>query len=357
MDKIGRKYSICIWSAVLSIGNAFQVGSQYPYWEVMLIGRIVAGLGVGGLLVVTPAFTCESAPAHIRAATVSCYNLFVTFGQVVANLVNFGTNELTGTVQWRPPIGLGWVWCLALGGGVLLFPDTPRHDFRHGRVDRAANTMAGYYMLAEMQAKLQIEEESKAGFMDIFTAPRMLYRVLLGCAVMAIQQLAGNNFFVYFGTSLFTSVGIPNPFVTAIILGVVNCVGTIPGLYLVEQFGRRRCLTIGASSNCIMFLIYASLGQFALTNSDGTNDQIIGYLMIVFACLFIFVFAATWGPMAWTVISEIFPSQFRSVGISLSCTSVWIFNFYIAFSTSFVVNAIGFAYGYFFAACAISLSH
>ncbi|KAI5357343.1 putative major facilitator, sugar transporter, major facilitator superfamily [Septoria linicola] len=99
-----------------------------------------------------------------------------------------------------------------------------------------------------------------------------------------------------------------------------------------------------------MFLIYASLGQFALTNSDGTNGQIIGYLIIVFACLFIFVFAATWGPMAWTVISEIFPSQFRSVGISLSCTSVWIFNFYIAFSTSFVVNAIGFAYGYFFAA-------
>lgn len=82
-DKIGRKYSISIWCAVLAIGNIFQVASQFPYWEVMLVGRIVAGFGVGGLSVVTPAYTSESAPAHIRGTTVSCYNLFVTLGQVI----------------------------------------------------------------------------------------------------------------------------------------------------------------------------------------------------------------------------------------------------------------------------------
>lgn len=126
---------------------------------------------------------------------------------------------------------------------------------------------------------------------------------------------------MYFGTTLFTGVGMENPFITAIILGAVNCIGTIPGLYMVssihallsivyelvvlteslqvEKFGRRKCLSLGAAFQCVTFLIYASLGQFALPPADGSegNNNTIGYLMIVFACLFIFCFAATWGPM------------------------------------------------------------
>lgn len=106
-------------------------------------------------------------------------------------------------------------------------------------------------------------------------------------------------------------------------------------------------------------MIYASLGQFALnpgaanaaTAPAGNNNQAVGYVMIVFACLFIAAFASTWGPMAWAVTSEIFPSRHRSVCISLCAASNWIFNFYIAFSTSYVVSGIGFSYGYVFAAC------
>lgn len=90
-------------------------------------------------------------------------------------------------------------------------------------------------------------------------------------------------------------MGLSNPFVTSIILGAVNFVTTFPGLYFVEKYGRRKCLMTGAAWQFICFLIFASLGKFALVNDDGTNNTSVGYVMIVFACLFIAAFASTWG--------------------------------------------------------------
>jgi MFS transporter, SP family, sugar:H+ symporter len=142
-----------------------------------------------------------------------------------------------------------------------------------------------------------------------------------------------------------------NPFVTQIILGAVNVATTFPGLYMVEKFGRRKCLSIGAAWMFMCYMVFASLGYFALENADGTNSTTIGYVMIVFACLFIAAFASTWGPMAWAVTSEIYPSRTRSVNIALSAASNWSFNFFIGFATPFITSSIGFAYGYVFAAC------
>lgn len=152
-------------------------------------------------------------------------------------------------------------------------------------------------------------------------------------------------------TTIFSSVGIDNPFITQIILGAVNVITTFPGLYMVEKFGRRKCLTLGAGWMFMCYMVFASLGYFALENPDGSNDQTIGYVMIVFACLFIAAFASTWGPMAWAVVSEIYPSRYRSVCIALCAASNWGFNFFIGFATPFITSDIGFAYGYLFAAC------
>lgn len=190
----------------MSIGNLFQIAVGYPYWYVHLIGRIIAGLGVGGLSVVVPAFQGEASPTHVRGAVVSCYQLFITIGILIANLVNFGTNELTGPVQWRLPVGLGWLWTLIMGIGILFFPETPRHEFRLGKVASATRSIAKYYgvserhqivrkQLEEMQEKLRIErEEGEHSLAEVFTGPRMMYRILLGMTIQALQQLTGEWF-------------------------------------------------------------------------------------------------------------------------------------------------------------------
>lgn len=139
----------------------------------------------------------------MRGAVVSCYQLFITIGILLANLVNFGTNDLTGSIQWRLPVGLGWLWTLIMGVGILFFPETPRHEFRFWKVDSATRSIAKYYgvserhhivrkQLEEMQYKLRVErEEGDHSLVEVFTGPRMMYRILLGMTIQALQQLTG----------------------------------------------------------------------------------------------------------------------------------------------------------------------
>ena len=307
--RLGRKYSVCLWCIIFIIGNCFQIAAQYPYWWIMMFGRIISGFAIGGLSVMVPAYQGESAPTHLRGAIVCCYQLFITIGILIAYLINFGTERIEGTASWRIPVGLSYLWALVLGLGILFFPETPRHDFRFGRVDKAAASIAKFYgisprhkvvkkQLEEMQEKLRIEQEGgDHSIWEVFTGPRMFYRTILGMTIQALQQMTGANFFFYYGTTIFAAVGLENPFVTQIILGAVNVITTFPGLYMVEKFGRRKCLTIGAGWMFMCFMVFASLGYFALEDEAGNNRSSIGYVMIVFACLFIAAFASTWGPM------------------------------------------------------------
>lgn len=360
--RLGRKYSICLWCIIFCLGNVFQIAAQYPYWWIMMMGRIISGFSIGGLSVMVPAYQGESAPAHIRGAIVCCYQLFITIGILIAYLINFGCVNLSGTPQWRVPVGISFFWAFVLGVGILFFPETPRHEFRHGNVESATHSIATFYgvsprhkvvkkQLEEMQQKLAIElEGGKPSLTEVFTGPRMFYRTILGMTIQALQQMTGANFFFYYGTTIFQSVGLNNPFITQIILGAVNVVTTFPGLYMVEKYGRRMCLTLGAAWMFMCYMVFASLGYFALENPQG-NDATIGYVMIVFACLFIAAFASTWGPQAWAVTSEIYPSRYRSTCIALCAASNWLFNFFIGFATPFITSDIGFSYGYLFAAC------
>lgn len=305
--RVGRKYSICLWCIVFCLGNIFQIAAQFPHWYVMMIGRIISGFAIGGLSVTVPTFQGEAAPTHLRGAIVCCYQLFITIGILVAYLINFGTEAINGSASWRIPVGLSFLWALILGTGILLFPETPRHAFRHGDVTGATNSIAKFYgisenhtvvqkSLEEIQYKLQMERESgDPSVLDVIRGPRMLYRTLLGIAIQALQQMTGANFFFYYGTTIFSSVGLENAFVTQLILGAVNVVTTFPGLYMVEKFGRRKCLSVGAAWMFICYMVFASLGHFALENPDGSNDRTTGLVMIVFACLFIAAFASTWG--------------------------------------------------------------
>merc|ERR1711964_325388 len=179
-------------------------------------------------------------------------------------------------------------------------------------------------MMLDLEEKLA-EEDTKTGILEVFKGKRMMYRILLGVGIQAFQQLTGANYFFYYGTTIFSSIGIDNSFITQIILGSVNVVCTFPGLYMVEKFGRRKCLTIGALWMCMCFLVFASL--------------------------FIAAFASTWGPMAWACVAEMYPGKYRSQGIAFCSASNWFFNFYLAFFTPLITDQIDFAYGYVFAGC------
>ncbi|KZF25822.1 putative MFS monosaccharide transporter [Xylona heveae TC161] len=361
-DRLGRRLSISFWSCIFAVGVVVQISTDHKWYQVA-VGRLVAGFGVGALSVLVPMFQSESAPRQVRGALISAYQLFITLGIFTANCINFGTEKRTNTGAWRIPMGVGWIWALILGIGVLFFPETPRFDFRHGRVEKARHTMAKLYgvplnhreinrEMREIKEKHDIEHMGGAHpWYEIFTGPRMAYRTLLGIALQALQQLTGANFFFYYGTSIFTATGIKNSYVTQMILGGVNFGTTFGGLYVVEHFGRRKSLIIGALWMFVCFMIFASVGHFALDRANPPNTPHAGAAMIVFACLFITGFAMTWGPIVWAIVGEMYPMRYRAKCMGIATASNWTWNFLISFFTPFITPVIDFRYGYVFASC------
>lgn len=101
----------------------------------------------------------------------------------------------------------------------------------------------------------------------------------------------------------------------------------------------------------VCFMVFASVGHFALDVATPTNTPSAGIALIVMACLFILGFATTWGPMVWTIIAELYPSRYRAKGMALATASNWTWNFLLAFFTTFITKDIDFALGYVFAGC------
>lgn len=155
-------------------------------------------------------------------------------------------------------MGISFLWVLILGVGIIFFPESPRYDYRNGHVERAKRTMTKLYgvsdnhrVVAEEMAEIKAKYEEELSHKDtkwyeMFTGPRMAYRIAVGVSLQALQQLTGANYFFYYGTVIFKSTGINNSFVTQMILGGVNVGCTFLGLYVVEHFGRRKSLIFGA---------------------------------------------------------------------------------------------------------------
>ncbi|KAE8407764.1 general substrate transporter [Aspergillus pseudonomiae] len=362
-DRVGRKWCVSGWCVILCAGITVQISSPAGKWYQVAIGRWVAGLGVGALSLLVPMYQAETGPRHIRGSLVSTYQLFITLGIFVANCINFGTEKKTSTASWRIPMGVTYIWAIILGFGIAMFPESPRYDYRKGKVDRAISTLAKMYGIPKNHRALQIElDEIKAKYeeevqrgqvswIQLFKAPRMSYRVAVGVALQALQQLTGANYFFYYGTTIFQGAGIENSYVTQMILGGVNFGSTFLGLYLIENYGRRRSLIAGALWMFCCFIVFASVGHFSLNRDDPPSTKSAGVVMVVFACLFILGFASTWGPMVWTIIAELYPSEFRARAMSLATASNWLWNFLLAFFTPFITSAIDFQFGYVFAGC------
>ncbi|ODM21282.1 hypothetical protein SI65_04335 [Aspergillus cristatus] len=365
-DRIGRRLSISVWSVVVSVGFVIQIASVTAWYQLM-IGRLIAGLGVGALSLLVPMYQAETAPPWIRGALVCTYQLFITLGIFLAACFNYGTytHQRDNSGSWRIVVGLGWAWTLILGLGILLFPETPRYAYRHGRIQEAKETLCKVYgapanhysihiQMEEIENKLRSETHNSGGmvreFAGMFKAPRMPYRIALGMTLQAFQQLTGANYFFYYGTTIFRSVQIDS-FVTQMILNGINFGTTFIGLYLIEHYGRRKSLIAGSAWMFVCFMIFASVGHFSLNIDRPELTPPPGIALIVFACLFILGYATTWGPMIWTVQAEIFPSRYRATAMALSTASNWTWNFLIAFFTPFITSAIDFRYGYVFAGC------
>jgi sugar porter (SP) family MFS transporter len=307
-------------------------------------GRAVAGLGVGLLSALIPLYQSESSPKWIRGTIISAYQLFLTIGLLLAAIVNNATHNRNDSGSYRIPVIIQALWAVILAVGIYFLPETPRYFVKIGDIDQAAHSLgrlrrlppdhpAVKSELAEIVANHEYELSiGKSSWLSIVQkAGSQRKRLFTGCAIMAGSQLTGINFIFYYGTQFFKNSGIHNPFLIGLTTNLVNVISTIPGLILVEKWGRRPILLFGAIGMTVCEFIVAIVGVTA-------TSEVANKVLIAFVCFYIFFFACSWGPVGWVVVGEIFPLRFRAKSIACSIASNWIFNWAIGYATPYLVD-------------------
>lgn len=245
---------------------------------------------------------------------VGSYQLAITIGLLLASVVNNSSHDRQDTGSYRIPIAVQFAWAIILIGGMLILPETPRYYIKKDNLPAATKSLARIRRLgendpavveelAEIQAN-HIYEQSlgKATYIDCFKGD-ILKRLITGCLLQSLQQLTGINFIFYYGTQFFKNSGFQNSFIINLITSCVNVGSTLPGLYAIDKWGRRPVLFWGAVGMCVSQFIVAILGT-TTTSQDSLGNIIVHNLpaqkaAIAFICIYIFFFAASWGPIAW----------------------------------------------------------
>ncbi len=236
------------------------------------------------------------------------YQLTLTFGLLLAAIVNNATHEKNDSGSYRIPVIIQALWALILAGGLFYLPETPRYFVMKGMEDKALASLGRLRRLPVTSLTLREELNeiianhqyeltlgSSSWLQCISKASSQRKRLFTGCAIMALSQLTGINFIFYYGTQFFKNSGIENPFLIGLTTNLVNVVSTIPGLILVEKWGRRPLLLFGAIGMCLCEFIIAIVGVT-------TTSQVANQVLIAFVCLYIFFFACSWGPVGWVVV-------------------------------------------------------
>ncbi|RDW87681.1 MFS sugar transporter-like protein [Coleophoma crateriformis] len=343
-SRLGRRSSLMVAVGIFSFGVLLQtLAMALP---LLIAGRFFAGVGVGIISVLVPVYQSEMAPKWIRGTLVCAYQLAITSGLLLAAIVNISTESLQSHNAFRIPLALQFVWAAVLLFGLALLPETPRYLVKRGLKSAAASSLSRlrrlditHPALAEELAEIEANHEYElslgpSSYRDVFLgSPHLGRRLLTGCCLQMLQQLTGCNFVFYYGTTFFKNIGITSSFVIQLIINLVNVFSTIPGMFLVEAWGRRRLLIVGAAGMACCQFIVGALG----TALEPSRE--VKILLIFFVCLSIFFFASTWGPVVWVVTSEIYPLKVRAKSMSISTASNWLLNFAIAYGTPYLVGS------------------
>ncbi|KAK0386652.1 hypothetical protein NLU13_6487 [Sarocladium strictum] len=350
-DYIGRRPALMISTWVFNLGVALQTAATAI--PMFLAGRFFAGFGVGLISALIPLYQSETAPKWIRGAIVGAYQWAITIGLLLAAVVNNATGNRNDTGSYRIPIAVQFAWSFILFGGMMILPETPRYLIRAGKSEKAHKSLGRIRRLAadhpavikelqEVKANHDYEQSlGKATYLDCFKPP-ILKRQFTGMALQALQQLTGINFIFYYGTKYFQNSGVDSGFTISMITSAINVGSTIPGMYFIDRWGRRPLLLWGAVGMCVSQLIVAVCGTTSTGQTDTgviTVKNLAGQkASVAFVCIYIFFFAATWGPLAWVVTGEIFPLKHRAKSLSMTTATNWLFNWAIAYSTPYLVN-------------------
>jgi MFS transporter, SP family, arabinose:H+ symporter len=344
-DKFGRK-KVLIWIGILYFVSALGSALSTEVYSFMLF-RFLGGLGVGASSVVAPMYISEIAPAKNRGQLVALFQFNIVFGILIAYFSNYLIGTAIPVDAWRYMLGVEAIPALVYTFLVLRVPESPRwlvvkRDDPQLARDILNRTDPG---AAEEIIQQAIEEKklnhATPGFSALFER-RFLNITGLAVLIAVFNQLSGINAIIYFAPRVFEMAGIAteSALFSTIGIGVVNLIGTMMGLYLIDRIGRRQLMIIGS----LGYLVSLALMTVSFMGEPAESS----YLPI-FVFIFIGAHAIGQGSVIWVFISEIFPNKLRANGQALGCFTHWILAAIIANIFPFMATALGpaFIFGFF----------
>lgn len=348
--KYGRRMSIICGGLSFLIGailNATAVNL-----EMLLLGRIMLGFGIGFGNQAVPLYLSEMAPTHLRGGLNIMFQLATTLGIFTANMVNYGTQKLSSSYGWRVSLGLAAVPAIIMTVGGILVPETPNSLIQQGLIDKGRKVLVKIRGTDNVNAEFEdmIDASNSANSIDN-PLRNMFQRRNRPELVMAIfmptfQILTGINSILFYAPVLFSSMGfgVNASLYSSAITGAVLAGSTFISIATVDRLGRRFLLISGGIQMVVCQVIVAAV----LGLKFGDNQELSkGYstLVVVMICLFVLAFGWSWGPLGWTVPSEIFTLETRSAGQSITVAVNLLFTFVIA--QSFLSLLCGLKFGIF----------
>lgn len=340
---LGRKYSLII-SAVLFTISAW--GSGLPDFmpqsvSLLVIFRILGGLGIGIASMNAPTYIAEIAPAKIRGTLVSYYQLAIVIGFFVVFLATYfigNNNTEAENIQngWRWMLWSELIPCLAFLVLLFFVPKSPRWLAMKGQEAEAMRVLTRIH--GDEMAKVEfkdiedsIERDDKKIELKVF-AKGVFSIIVIGTVLSILQQFTGINAVLYYGADIFESAlgfGAEDVLKQQVLLASVNLVFTFVAMATVDKFGRKPLIYIGSVGMITGFLF---LGGTLMTGN-------VGMLSLIGVLLFTASFAMSMGPVVWVILSEMFPNRIRSIAMSIAVAAQWAANYAVTQSFPVVVES------------------
>ena len=355
-SQLGRKRALMVAGLLFFISALGSMEPEFllfkhgePSFSLLVtfnIYRVIGGIGVGLASAICPMYIGEVAPSNIRGMLVSWNQFAIIFGQLVVYFVNFlilgehtnpvieqigqGVNAVApGSDPWT--IATGWRYMFgseAVPAGlftilICFVPETPRYLVMVRQDEKALailtkinGSLKAQQILQDIKATITVRTERlfTYGYLCIF----------VGIMLSVFQQAVGINAVLYYAPRIFGDMGMTNPMVNTVVMGVVNILFTLVAVFTVEKLGRKPLLIYGS--------LGMAVGAFGVACTFGhAGLEIVTMLSImVYSASFMF----SWGPICWVLIAEIFPNTIRGAAVAIAVAFQWIFNFIV--SSTFV---------------------
>ena len=351
-DKLGRKLTMVI-SAVLFSTSALGCALSADFAQ-LVVYRIIGGVGIGVVSIVSPLYISELAVAQYRGRLVSLYQLAVTVGFLGAYLVNYqllawaesGTqlsvdwlNKVFITEVWRGMLGMETLPAILFFIIIFFIPESPRWLIVRGKELKAVDILEKIYN-SITEAKSQLKEtksvltsETRSEW-SLLMKPGIFKAVIIGVCIAILGQFMGVNAVLYYGPSIFENAGLSggDSLFYQVLVGLVNTLTTILALVIIDKVGRKKLVYYGVSGMVVSLIL---IGLYFLF---GDSLGVSSLFLLVFFLFYVFCCAVSICAVVFVLLSEMYPTKVRGLAMSIAGFALWIGTYLIGQLTPWMLQ-------------------